>query len=82
MALYSKFFKVNIYLILFLVGKQSVNIPKRVASQIVKSLINIVLVAEIFKGILFKKSNPIVPASVAPSPPGRKDNAPIIVAAK
>ena len=56
--------------------------PISVDSQIVKILMIIVLVDEISKGTSFKVSRPIVPASVAPSPPGRNDKAPTIVAAR
>ena len=56
--------------------------PISLDNHIVISLINIVLVDEILKGTSFKVSNRIVPASAAPSPPGRNDKAPITVAAR
>ena len=56
--------------------------PINVDSQMVKSRINIVLVDEILKGMSFKVRSPIVPASVAPRPPGRNDKAPKMVATR
>ena len=48
----------------------------------VSNLIKIPLVVDISKGIFDKDNNPTNENSVAPNPPGKKDNAPNVVADK
>ena len=73
---------IYLWLKVFLAGIIKVIMPIIVANQSVTNLIKIALAVEISKGIFDNFSNPNVENSVAPNPPGKKDNAPIVVADK